>query len=157
MYPGPEVWHEAGHAIVARWQGGVVRSVTIESERDDHQGHTEVAWIGLDARERARRSAMVALGGPVAELLEGDLDPDWVDVAVLDALHAWRGDWAEADACLCELSPSGAERDALRMSMLREIAAFLSDADVRERLARVADALDAHGTLDETLFDDALG
>ena len=152
MHPGPEVWHEAAHAVVARWQGGVVRFVTIESERDDHVGHTEVAWVGFDERERARRSAMVALAGPVAEMLETDVDPEDVHV-----LTTWRGDWADASECLVSLAPSARERERLRASMIREIAAFLSDPGVRERLARVVDALDAHETLDETLFDDALG
>ena len=152
MYPGPEVWHEAGHAIVARWQGALVRWVTIESDRDDHVGHTEVAWVGFDAEERARRSAMVALGGPIAELLETDLDPE-----DHDALSSWRGDWEEAEDCLRTLAPRPDERERLRRAMVRAIRAFLSAPDVRERLARVADALDAHETLDETLFDDALG
>lgn len=152
MHPEPAVWHEAGHAVVARWQGATVRWVTIESDRDDHQGHTDVAWSGLDPQERARRSAMVALAGPVAEMLETDVDP-----TDPNALSAWSGDWEEAVTCLRVLAPRPEDREKLLQRMLRDIAAFLRDPTVRERLARVVDALDAHETLDAGLFQEALG
>ncbi len=152
MHPGPEVWHEAGHAVVARWQGGVVREVTIESELDDHMSHTEVEWSGFGAIERARRAAMVSLAGPIAEMLETGADP--TDPATLST---WRGDWEGAINSIRRLSTRAEERYRIRKQMVQEITAFLRDPTVRERLARVVDALDAHGTLDETLFDDALG
>lgn len=152
MHPDPAVWHEAGHALVAHWQGAEVRWVTLESDRDDHEGHTEVAWRGLDTRERLRRSAMVALAGPVAEMLETDVDPEEPDV-----LATWQGDWDEAVACLRVLAPDERERDRLLRRLLGQVRAFLAEPSVRERLARVVDALDAHETLDATLFDDALG
>ena len=38
MSPGPEAWHEAGHALAALFLGGVVREVTLESERDGLAG-----------------------------------------------------------------------------------------------------------------------
>ena len=44
MYPGPICWHEAGHAFAAQLCGAEVQLVTIESDLDEHQGHTEIAW-----------------------------------------------------------------------------------------------------------------
>ena len=96
MPPGPEAWHEAGHALAAHLLGGAVREVTLESELDGFEGHVAVQWGPVGDREEARRSALVALAGPVAELVfRGDdvlADPG--------ALSAWRADWDEADAQL---------------------------------------------------------
>lgn len=152
MYAGPEVWHEAAHAVVAHWQGAVVRCVTLETDDDEHEGLTEVAWVGLTADERARRSALVALAGPVAEVLETD-----VELHDPSVLSTWRADWDESTRCLAALGLSGGALELERARLIGEVRVFLSDLSVRERLARVVDQLDAHRTLDETLFDDALG
>lgn len=152
MHPEPAVWHEAGHAVVARWQGGEVRWVSVESDFDDHEGHTEVAWFGFDAAECSRREVYVAVAGPVAELLEADADP--TDLATLST---WASDWEQAQRCLAAVVRDPSRRPAQLAAIVREVAAFLSEPTVRERLARVVDMLDAHRTLDDTLFDDALG
>lgn len=154
MPPGPEAWHEAGHALAARLAGGRVLLVTLESEREEHEGHVEVDWSGVGAgpEARARLNALVALAGPLAELLrEGEhvlADPD--------VLSSWRGDWSEARATLAEfeLDPSEVERQLERLA--RELRTWFEDPRAEEQLARIADALDAHGTLDETLLADAL-
>ena len=153
MSAGPEAWHEAGHALAAHLCGGRVREVTLESELDGHEGHAAVEWRPAPADEVARREATVALAGAVAELVfrgEDVLD----DPAILSA---WRGDWDEADAQLVLLHPELDAREAARRKILRELRAAFDGPQGYERLARVADALDAHETLDEELFLEALG
>jgi hypothetical protein len=153
MAPGSEAWHEAGHALVAHLHGGLVREVTLESDRDDHDGHVAIEWPPAPPPEEARRFATVALAGPVAELVfrGEDLleDPD--------VLSAWRGDWDEAETQLARLHADPAEREKTRRAILRELHAWFDEARNHETLARLADALDAHVTLDEALFLEALG
>ena len=150
MSPGPEAWHEAGHALAAHLLGGVVRELTLESERDDFDGHVAVEWPATKAALHARRLALVALAGPVAELMFRGAVPN---AAVLSA---WRRDWAEAEAQLAHLEADPSRRVAMRHGILRELYESFDDVDNYEQLARLADALDAHGTLDDVLFQDAI-
>ena len=151
VIPLTEAWHEAGHALAAHLLGARVVLVTLESELDGHGGHVEVDWT--DVAEHVRGSAMVALAGPVAELVyrgEELLDDPQV-------WAAWRADWDAAEACLEELESEPALREELRRALLAELQAAFGDPHMSERLARIADALDAHETLDSGLFADALG
>lgn len=151
MYPGPICWHEAGHAFAAQLLGGEVRLVSIESEQHEHEheGRTEVAWPPFS--DLPRRSAMVALAGPMSEILYRQELPDESE------LSAFREDWQEAESQLKQLANDPVERDKLRRTLLDELAIHLREGDHWERLARVADALHAHGTLDADSFQDAVG
>lgn len=153
MTPDGRAWHEAGHALAAHLLGGVIREVTLESEHDAFEAHVAVEWERTDPANDARRFATVALAGPVAELTfrgEEVLDDPKV-------FAAWSADWDECSAQLERLEPREEARDALRREILRELHARFDEPDTYEQLARIADALDAHETLDETLFADALG
>ena len=151
-HPDASAWHEAGHALAAWMLGAEVRFVTLESEHDEHQGHVDIGWPHEpDQEARARRSAIVAIAGPMAELVfrgEDDLeDPD--------VLSTWKYDWSAFERAVTFLA-----KGSSRLERAREIVASVreefADPDTRERLARVADMLAAHGSLDETLFDDAV-
>lgn len=149
-------WHEAGHALAAHILGGVVREVSLESELDDHEGHVAVEWSTASRLDSARRSATVALAGPMAELVfrgEDVLeDPDLLP----GMLAAWRGDWDEAEARLAELHPDEDQREAARRAILQELRELFQSDRGYECLARIADALEAHVTLDEGLFFNAV-
>ena len=153
MAPYPQAWHEAGHGVVAHWLGGEVRSLSLESEEDEFEGRAIVAWDGGDADGFLRSTVMVAMAGPVAEIEFRDSDA--LEDETLS--RAWRADWDEAERGLARLEPDEQRRTALRDRMLLQVRELVRDPHVRERVARVADALDAHGTLDEALFGDALG
>lgn len=67
-------FHEAGHVFAALWLGGRVLSASISPDNDDgpgRSGDTVVAWDPqeLTKREIAEKSAIVALAGPVAEMI----------------------------------------------------------------------------------------
>lgn len=152
MHPDPNCWHEAGHALIAWLLGGDVRLVTLESEFDDHDGHVEIAWPGdLPPDRLARHSAMVAIAGPLAELAFRGVD----DLEDPDVLSAWRRDWSEFERCVANLE-SEPSHDETGRAIVAEVRATLDDFETAERLARVADMLAAHGSLDRTLFEDAV-
>ncbi len=154
MEPFRTSWHEAAHAVVAHLLGGEVRCVTLESEWQGHDGHTEVAWRGLDRRELARCEALVAWAGPLAELLRDGGVPD--DPAELEpeVVASWRADHEAAERALGVLAGGPEERARIRRALLAELHELLEHPAVEERIARVADHLEAHGTLDAVLFED---
>lgn len=153
MAPHPDAWHEAGHAVVAHLLGGQVRGVSLECDEDEFEGRAEVLWQGLARAELLRCTALVAFAGPLFELELGDTDA--ADDASLQS--SWRLDEQEAERALAELEPDPERRAGLRLRLVSEVRDLARDPVVREHVLRVAEALDAHGSLDETLFADALG
>ena len=150
--PDAEAWHEAGHALVAHWLGGRVVSLSLEVDDDGFDGRASVEWRRLAADEISDRSGRVALGGPLAELVfQGDVDP--TDAATVSA---WEDDWREVQRCAEQLDADPAARERRIQSWVREVQERFEDLRAQETLARIADALDAHGTLDETLFEECL-
>ena len=98
-------------------------------------------------------SGRVALAGPIAEVERfGGHDLDDVHV-----LAAWEADWREIERCAAVLERQAEGQRRLVEGWAREVRTMLLDPGVEELVARVADALDAHGELDETLFEDCLG
>jgi hypothetical protein len=142
-------YHEAGHALMAHLLGGRITHMTIEGDEDLQMGSTTIEWHGVDIQDRIYRSALVALAGPIAELRwRGDVD-------TLDTLTTWRGDWQEVEAAL-QSCAEGTEHARLLAQWVKEVKQELLDPVAWEMVCRVADALEAHRTLDETLFEDAL-
>ena len=148
-----EAWHEAGHAVIAHLLGGRIVSVTLEPEEEGFGGRSAIQWSTSDGASVASLSGRVALAGPIAEVERfGGQDLDDVHV-----LAAWEADWREIERCaaVLERQPDGQKR--VVEAWAREVRTMLLDPGVEELVARVADALDAHGELDETLFEDCLG
>lgn len=141
-------YHEAGHAFLAHRLGGRVLAVSLELDEDDEQGRTSVQWPPAPRAEQQRRSALVALAGPLAELhFRGELDQ-------LDTLSAWRADWREVQQALA--AQPGQEPQRVLRRWLAEVRAALCEPAAWERLCRLADSLEAHGTLDADLLEDLL-
>ncbi len=146
--PATASYHDAGHVLMAHLLGGRVVGASIEHEDAEWMGQTAVEWTGVDPVERARRSAMVALAGPVAEAW-------WRgEATVVDALTAWRADWEEVERALLVVPPS--DRASTLRTWLADVRFDLLNDVAWEHVCRVADMLEAHGTLDETLVEDAL-
>lgn len=147
--PMAGAWHEAGHAVVAHLLGGEVQTVSLEPEEDELEGRASVLWSGVDPRSLARMSIAVALAGPAAEwAYQGGGEPE------AESAQQWGADWREVELRLAELSGDAAEQRRMLLELWAETQRLLADADVRERVARVAEALEAHGTLDRDLFLD---
>ena len=151
--PGNTPRHEAAHAVVAHVLGGEVRLVTVESEEEGHEGHTEVLWPARDRDLALRHGALAALAGPLAELEHEGRHL----LEEPETLAAWGRDWAEVDGALQALERDPEARQQLLHQWIRDVADLVADVVVAEHIARVADALETHGTLDETLFQDCLG
>ena len=90
-----DAYHEAGHAFMAIYLGGQVRSVTITPDNDDGPdrfGDVQVLWHHdqFTQRELCENMVRVALAGPVAEMIHrGEpLHPGFV--------AEWSTDWTEA-------------------------------------------------------------
>lgn len=142
-------YHEAGHAVLAHLLGGEVVECTIEGDTAGVAGGATVRWALVPPAERARRSALVALAGPLAEARwRGEPTPTDDD--------AWAADRREVDAALAAL-PTPRDRAATLQRWLAEVARTLAAAETWECVCRVADGLAAHGTLDRDLFLAALG
>lgn len=147
--PETAAYHEAGHAVMARWLGGRVLSCSIEDDDEHVHGTTTVDWRQVPAGERQRAVALAALAGPVAEARwRGDME-------LLESIAAWEADWRLATSALAQIV-APAERAPLLRQLARQAAAKFDDPDAWEALCRVADALSAHGTLDAGLLADAL-
>ncbi len=151
--PDAEAWHEAGHGLMAHRLGGAVTWLTLEADEDEFGGRVTVEWPPGNAVDHATRSAQAALAGPLAELVfRSDLELD--DPTLV---QAWDGDWQEVERCAAAVEPSPDKRTDLIQRWIHHVQDALADPRSEELLARIADALDAHGTLDATLFEDALG
>ena len=151
-HPDAKAWHEAGHALVAHLLGGRVLHVTLDLDDGEQDGEVAVAWPRT-SEPLESRSGRVALAGAVAELVFLGDDPD-LDTATLSA---WRGDWREVCRCAAVLERDPERRKALLRTWIGEVHALLDAPGHEDALARIADALHAHGTLDDVLFEDALG
>ncbi|QDU83951.1 hypothetical protein Pla163_10520 [Planctomycetes bacterium Pla163] len=142
-------YHEAGHVLIAHLLGGEVLETTLETELDGHRGHTQVAWRGLASRDLARASAFVALAGPIAETLWRGEEPHE------ESFGAWASDWSEVESALDAVAEEE-ERERVRSHWIATVVAHLRDPASWELLCRVADHLEAHGTLDRDLLADVL-
>ncbi len=130
-----------------------MKEVTLESEIEGLEAHVAVEWERADGREGIRSQALVALAGAVAELVfRGE---DVLEDPTL--LWSWSGDWDEAREQLARLKLDARAEEAELRSILDELHVLFRGPCNYERLARVADALDAHGTLDRGLFLEAIG
>ena len=148
--------HGAGQVWAARRYGAQVLRVTIEPEWDDgplRHGDTQVAWPvdEMGEREFQRRSVLVALAGPVAEMIHLDRPHDIQTVA------EWQADWQVAWLAAAPLAPAHASRLGLLERCSTELFQLLKVDDHWHELATIVDHLLAHQTLDEEMINDMIG
>lgn len=141
-------YHEAGHAFMATYLGGLVNSVTIEPDRDDGPerfGDVRIEWRGgpMNTKEFQNKLLLVALAGPVAEMIyRGEpLHPGFVSEWADDWRRAWEAaEWIHSD-------------ERKRLTFLEAAAGELHRLLRRDEhwaaIAALADNLLAHETLDK--------
>lgn len=147
-------YHEAGHAFAAVYLGAKVRAVSIDPDRDDgpqRWGDTEVVWNRrrFTPSEMAEKMAIVALAGPVAEMIyrEQPFHPAFV--------AEWQLDWQQALSVLEHIRNPGLRIRYLEQATLDLYEVFRDD-EHWNVIAAIADQLLAHEILDAELFLEAV-
>lgn len=149
--------HEAGHAFMAIYLGGRVASVSLEPEQDDDEiarfADVRVEWPHAEFSQRQiiENSLMVAIAGPVAEMIyRGEpLHPGFVP--------EWSADWKAAWQCAATL----VNDETKRLKLLEAIVLKLKDLLEREHhwaaVSAVADRLAAFDTLEHDEVAEEVG
>ncbi len=132
---------------MAVYVGARVQSVTIEPDRDDGpQRHADirVEWPvdRMTRQEYLEKSVLVALAGPVAEMLYNG-DPYHPAVVA-----EWSADWAMAWEAAMELIRDPQRRMTYLEQATRNLYKLLDRQDFWAALAAIADNLLAHDTLE---------
>ena len=140
-------YHEAGHAFAAVYVGARVETVSIAtdpySDGPARYGQTEVLWdqSEFDPAELAQKQVMVALAGPVAEMIHSE-DP-WHPALVSEWAADWKTAWAIAVAHV-----TGEQK---RMAWLEQASVdvhrFFSRDTIWPAIAALVDNLLAHDVL----------
>ena len=139
-------YHEAGHAFMAVYVGARVRSVTIEPDDDDgpqRYGDTQVEWPGRLARSREgkERSVLVAMAGPVVEMLHQGEPTD------LRRVPEWADDWMQAWNAAAALVPSQQQRWHYLRIVMHDLMEFFNNENHWAAVGAIVDCLLAHETL----------
>ncbi len=146
-------YHEAGHAFIASYAGGRVLSVTIAPDWDDgpaRYGDTQVAWRRSEfkKRELADKLVLVALAGPVAELIyRGE---PWHPAVIAE----WADDWSQAHHEATPFVHDLLQRTRWLERLVKQLHELLSDDRHWDAIAGIADHLLAHETLEQECYDD---
>jgi len=140
-------YHESGHAFMAVRVGAQVRSVTIDPDWDDgprRTGDAQIAWQPgrWSNKEYHQKRIMVALAGPVAEMIHSG-DPFHPGL-----VEEWQGDWSEALRAAAELHTDHQRRLAHLETTTVELYQWLRQDQHWAALAALADHLLAHETLE---------
>ena len=149
-------YHEAGHVFMAIYLGARVRSVTIEPDRDDGPdrfGDAQVEWdLGhFTPREVYEKSVLVALAGPVAEMIHrGEpYHPGFV--------AEWAADWREAWEAAAGVVPDQRQRLAYLEQATSQLYRLLNRDNNWAALAAVTDELLAHEILEGEAVEEIVG
>jgi ATP-dependent Zn protease len=140
-------YHECGHAWMAAYVGGSVRSLTIEPDRDEGPerfGDTQIVWRRdqMTAKAFHNKLVLVALAGPVAEMIYRvqPLHPGFV----AEWAHDWHLAWEAAEPIL----PNQRQRLAFLEEAARQLHQLLSHEEHWTAISMLADNLLAHETLE---------
>jgi len=149
-------YHEAGHVFMAIYLGARVRSVTIEPDRDDGPdrfGDAQVEWdlAHFTPREVCEKSVLVALAGPVAEMIHrGEpYHPGFV--------AEWAADWREAWEAAAGVVPDQRQRLAYLEQATSQLYRLLNRDNNWAALAAVTDELLAHEMLEGEAVEEIVG
>lgn len=140
-------YHEAGHAWMAIYVGARVRCVTIDPPWDDGPerfADIQIEWPldKFSKREICENSILVALAGPVAEMIHTG-DP-YHPGLVAEWSADWKIVWTMAESLVAD------ERKRLRFLEQQTVQVYrlLDREDSWAGLAAIVDNLLAHETLD---------
>ena len=142
-------YHEAGHILLAEWfSARVVYASVLPEEHQGVRSHglTRAVWPpATDPRQRSAELAKVALAGPAAELIYTD---EQYEPRVL---QEWWTDWLAAGEAIQAIAPhplNDEQKYHILSAYLQSISQFLSKDRIWDRIAGIAEELDAHETLE---------
>lgn len=146
-------YHEAGHAYMAIRSGARVRSITIDPDWDDgpeRYGDTQIRWPKkrLSERELREKVILVALAGPVAEMIHTG-DPYHPGLVA-----EWAADWQQACDAALLLFPDERARMAYLEQTSIQLYHLLNQNRHWEAIAMLVDHLLAHETLDAEMIEE---
>lgn len=140
-------YHESGHALMAVHVGAEVYSVTVDPDWDDgptRSGDTRIFWdtTTFSQREYCEKRILVALAGPVAEMLYTgeEFHPGMVS--------EWSADWSDAWQAAEAICSDEQKRLVLLERTTADLYQLLNNQDFWSALAALADNLLAHETLE---------
>lgn len=149
------VYHEAGHAYVALHTGARILSITVVPDNDDgpaRHGDTQVEWPtdSMDAATLNTKKVLVALAGPVAEMIYRDepFHPGLVS--------EWAVDWQQAWTAAEHLVDDDERRLRFLEETCRQVYQLLNTDDHWAALAVIADHLDAYEMMDGEAVQEVL-
>ena len=146
-------YHEDGHAFMAIYVGARVRSVTIEPDWDDgpdRHADIQVEWplSQFTNRELNEKSVLVALAGPVAEMIHRG-EPYHPGLVA-----EWAADWKAAWDAAAFLLPAERKRLTYLEQTAVQVYRLLDREDHWAALAAIVDSLLAHETLEGEEVED---
>ena len=140
-------YHEAGHAFIALHVGAQVRSVTIEPDHDDgpaRHADIQIQWPcdQLTDRELRERLVLVALAGPVAEMIHSG------EPCHPGMVAEWADDWRSAWDAAQPLVPDERQRLAFLEQAVVQLHRVMERDEHWAALAAIVDNLLAFETLE---------
>ncbi|QDT92117.1 hypothetical protein [Gimesia algae] len=144
-------YHEAGHVLIAVYAGARVHSVTVDPDWDDGPerfGDAQISWPegALDLKTGLEKAVLVALAGPVAEMIHtGDpFHPALVS--------EWSGDWQQAWQAAAGLVPQHKPRMQYLEKQTISLYQLLREDSYWSAIGDLVDQLLAHETLEEEMI-----
>lgn len=140
-------YHECGHAFVALHVGARVLSMTVDPDWDDGPerfADIQIEWPSgqFTEKEYHQKNAMIALAGPVAEMIHSGEPYHPAMVA------EWSNDWGVAWHSASQLFSAEQKRLAWLEQTSIELYRLLNRDDYWQVIATLADHLLAHETLE---------
>ncbi|WP_417850021.1 hypothetical protein [Thalassoglobus sp.] len=148
-------YHESGHAFTAMALGAIVHSLSIDPDWDDgpeRYGDVEIEWQRgeYNRKEFFEKRVLVALGGPVAEMIYTG-DPFHPAI-----VPEWKVDWENAWQNAAQLQTSKQKRMVYLEQKSVELHRILSRTENWSALAVIADNLLAHEILERDHLEEIL-